>query len=195
MDLGADAIKIGMVGSPQNVAAISDALVDFTGPIILDPVMIATSGARLGSDETTAALISLLVPRAHVVTPNIPEAEYLAGIKIETRADMLNAAQIILAQGPKAVLVKGGHLPGDEVADLLFDAFGAQWFEDRKINTRHTHGTGCTLASAIASNLGQGRSLQDAVIRSRAYVRGAIETAPGLGQGHGPLNHLFPVRD
>jgi hydroxymethylpyrimidine/phosphomethylpyrimidine kinase len=136
-------------------------------------------------------LTGRLFTRAHLITPNIPEAEALTGLAIHDRATMLAAATNLLALGPQAVLIKGGHLPGQHVIDLLQSRDGARWFEDPKIDTRHTHGTGCTLASAIATGLGQGMLLFDAVARARQYVRRAIETAPGFGHGHGPLNHGF----
>ena len=192
-DIGADAIKIGMVGSADSVEAIASAIADFTGPIIVDPVMVATSGAQLGSDAATAQIIARLIPRAFLVTPNLPEAEILAGMAIADRAAMAKAAENILALGAHAVLLKGGHLPGPIVADLLLDKNGTHWFESARIETRHTHGTGCTLASAVATGLGQGQTLQTAISQARDYVLRAIATAPGFGQGHGPLNHGFVI--
>jgi hydroxymethylpyrimidine/phosphomethylpyrimidine kinase len=193
-DLGADAIKIGMVGSADSVNTIAAAIAGFTGPVIVDPVMVATSGAQLGSDAATKRIVSDLIPRAFLVTPNLPEAEILSGRAIGDRDAMAQAAREILALGPKAVLLKGGHLPGPMVADLLLDQEGMHWFESAKIESRHTHGTGCTLASAIATQLGHGCGLLLAVAKARDYVRHAIETAPGFGQGHGPLNHGYAIK-
>ena len=193
-DIGADAIKIGMVGSAESVEAIADAIAGFSGPLIVDPVMVATSGAQLGSDAATKRIISHLIPRAFLITPNLPEPEILPGRAISDREAMARAAQEILALGARAVLLKGGHLPGPVVADLLLDQDGLHWFESPKIETRHTHGTGCTLASAIATGLGHGHGLHMAVAKARDYVRHAIETAPGFGMGHGPLNHGFAIK-
>jgi hydroxymethylpyrimidine/phosphomethylpyrimidine kinase len=190
-DIGTDAIKTGMLANAEIIAAIADALTATSAPLVLDPVMIATSGARLIDPSALDQLAGRLFARAHVITPNIPEAEALTGLIIHDRASMLAAATNLLALGPQAVLIKGGHLPGEHVIDLLLNHDGARWFEDPKIDTRHTHGTGCTLASAIATGVAQGMLLFDAVARARHYVRRAIETAPGFGHGHGPLNHGF----
>jgi hydroxymethylpyrimidine/phosphomethylpyrimidine kinase len=134
-----------------------------------------------------------LLPQAAVITPNLPEAEALTGLTIRTEAEMRTAAAAILAMGVPAVLLKGGHLESDTVVDLLATASGIEAFAAPRINTRHTHGTGCTTASAVAAGLAQGMSLRDAVIRARAYVRAAITAAPGFGQGHGPLDHAVTV--
>ncbi len=141
------------------------------------------------------ALKGDLLPRAAVVTPNIPEAEAIADMEIRTVADMKMAAARIADMGPAAVLVKGGHMEGDRLTDLLWSDSGVETFSDARIDTRHTHGTGCTLASAIAAGLAQGLGLTDAVVRACAYVRAAIRTAPGFGRGHGPLNHGHPLSD
>jgi hydroxymethylpyrimidine/phosphomethylpyrimidine kinase len=192
-DLGADAIKTGMLHSAEVVEAVVTTLAARAAsvPLVVDPVMVAKGGHRLLQQAAERTLIERLLPRATLVTPNLPEAEALAGFAIASRADMARAGQAILALGPKAVLVKGGHLEdgGADILDLLVTADGATPFTHPRIASRSTHGTGCTLASAIACGLAQRLSLLDAVSRGRDYVRRAIETAPGFGTGHGPLNH------
>ena len=145
-------------------------------------------------DTALHALLDHLVPRAQLVTPNVPEAEILTGIAIHSRDDMERAASQILARGVGAVLVKGGHLPGATVYDLLLTHPTTTWFEHDRIDTRHTHGTGCTLASAAATGLAQGLSVITAVERARSYVQEALKKAPGLGAGHGPLEHGHMMR-
>lgn len=190
-DLGADAIKTGMLGDSATIEAVRAELdsVSRRTPLVLDPVMTAKGGARLLADSAITALRTRLIPRAAVLTPNLPEAEALLGHPIETESAMRQAALDLLALGPRAVLLKGGHLPGDDLLDLLVTRDTTLEFRARRIPTRHTHGTGCTLASALAAGLAQGLTLPDATARARAYVRAAIESAPGLGQGHGPLDH------
>jgi hydroxymethylpyrimidine/phosphomethylpyrimidine kinase len=163
-------------------------------PLVVDPVMVAKGGHRLLQSEAEAALRDTLLPMAALITPNLPEAEVLAGFAVRTEADMRRAAERLAALGAKAVLIKGGHLEGDAVVDLLFHDGRIDRFEDPRIPSRSTHGTGCTLASAIAAGLAQKMPLKDAVVRARTYVRQAIETAPGFGRGHGPLNHAVTVR-
>jgi hydroxymethylpyrimidine/phosphomethylpyrimidine kinase len=194
-DIGADVIKIGMLGDVATIGTVCDALQDFAHglPVVLDPVMVAKGGHSLLAAEAVDILRQRLLPLSAVVTPNLPEAEALTGLFIRTEADMLAAAAAILAMGVPAVLLKGGHLKSDTVVDLLATEAGTEAFAAPRIATRHTHGTGCTTASAVAAGLAQGLSLRDAVIRARLYVRTAIETAPGLGQGHGPLNHAVTV--
>jgi hydroxymethylpyrimidine/phosphomethylpyrimidine kinase len=155
--------------------------------------MVAKGGARLLQDEALSTLKRRLLPFATLLTPNLPEAEVLAGMEIRTPTDMRHAAAALLTLGVPAVLLKGGHLEGDVMVDMLATEAGIEEFPSMRIATRHTHGTGCTMASAIAAGLSQGRSLRDAVVRARAYVRAAIETAPGLGGGHGPLNHAVTL--
>ncbi|MBI3707806.1 MAG: hydroxymethylpyrimidine/phosphomethylpyrimidine kinase, partial [Proteobacteria bacterium] len=157
--------------------------------LVVDPVMIATSGASLLAADALATLKSRLIPRAAVVTPNVPEAEKLLDRRIGDVAAMRDAGRDMLQLGCAAVLLKGGHLDGSVVHDVLASAGGLEVFESPRIATTSTHGTGCTLASAIATGLAQGMDLKDAVVRARAYVRKAIATAPGLGRGRGPLNH------
>jgi hydroxymethylpyrimidine/phosphomethylpyrimidine kinase len=195
-DIGADVIKIGMLGDVATIATVCDALqaVAPNVPVVLDPVMVAKGGHALLAAEAVDILRRRLLPMAAVITPNLPEAEALTGLKIRTEADMRVAAMAIRDMGVAAVLLKGGHLDSDTVTDLLATDLGAEAFAAPRIVTRHTHGTGCTTASAVAASLAQGLSLRNAVVRARVYVRTAIETAPGLGQGHGPLNHAVTVR-
>lgn len=190
-DLGADAIKTGMLGDSATIETVCDALADFASavPLVVDPVMVAKGGHSLLAQEAVATLRRRLLPRAAVITPNLPEAEALSGLTIRTVADMRVAASALLALGVPAVLLKGGHLEGDTLVDLLATADGIEAFSATRIPTQHTHGTGCTTASAVAAGLAQGLNLRDAVIRARAYVRAAIAAAPGFGRGHGPLDH------
>lgn len=190
-DIGADAIKSGMLGDAAAIRTVAKAIAEYPGlPFVLDPVMVAKGGAVLLEAEAVAELKRSLLPFASLLTPNVPEAEILSGMAIQSEQDMLRAAEAMLTLGVPAVLLKGGHLPGDEVIDLLASEDGTRLFRSRRIHSRHTHGTGCTLASAIAASLAQGIALEPAVMRARDYVRRAIEAAPGFGRGHGPLNHL-----
>lgn len=190
-DLGADAIKTGMLHAVPVIEAVCDELTARARgiPLVADPVMVAKGGHPLLAPDAVETLKARLLPLATVITPNLPEAEVLAGRPIRTVAEMREAATALRALGVPAVLLKGGHLEGDVVTDLLVTAEGAEEFSTPRIDTRHTHGTGCTLASAIAAGLAQGMSLRDAVIRARAYVLAAIAAAPGFGAGHGPLDH------
>lgn len=195
-DIGADAIKTGMLGSARVVEAVANTCesLAFGVPLIVDPVMVAKGGARLLEQSAHDALVLRLLPLASLVTPNVPEAEVLAGMTIKTTRDLERAADAILALGPSAVLLKGGHLEGDTVVDLLRTADGAEHlFEGPRIITRSTHGTGCTLASGIAAGIAEGLTLEGAVARARAYVVQAIRLAPGLGKGHGPLEFAHPL--
>jgi hydroxymethylpyrimidine/phosphomethylpyrimidine kinase len=189
-DIGADAIKTGMLGSARVVEAVADVCESsaFGVPLIVDPVMVAKGGARLLDKGAHEALVLRLLPLASLVTPNVPEAEILTGIRITTVRDLERAADVLLGLGPSAVLMKGGHLEGETVVDVLRTADGADHrFEGPRISSRSTHGTGCTLASAIAAGVAEGLTLQGAVARARDYVVKAIQHAPGLGRGHGPL--------
>jgi hydroxymethylpyrimidine/phosphomethylpyrimidine kinase len=194
-DLGADVIKTGMLGDAATIAAVCDALADFAPdvPLVLDPVMVAKGGHHLLATEAVASLRRRLLPRAAVLTPNLPEAEALTGMSIASVADMRVAAGALLALGVPAVLLKGGHLPGDTLVDVLATPAGLEEFAAPRIPTVHTHGTGCTTASAVATGLAQGLTLRESVLRARAYVRAAIAAAPNLGGGHGPLNHAVTV--
>lgn len=193
-DIRPDAVKIGMVSSPELVQTIAQALTDYQAEnIVVDPVMVATSGASLSNDASVQALMRYLIPLADVVTPNIPEACVLANREIATQEDMAAAARDILTLGCKAVLVKGGHF-SDSADDLLLTADGEEvWFRHPHLETKNTHGTGCTLSSAIASNLARGYSLEDAVGHAKNYLSGALAHDPKLGKGNGPLNHMWQL--
>jgi hydroxymethylpyrimidine/phosphomethylpyrimidine kinase len=194
-DLPPDAVKIGMLATPAIVEATAAAVEALELPfVVLDPVMVAKSGHRLLDEDAAAALIAELIPKAYLITPNVPEAEVLADMSIRTVDDAREAAQRILALGPTAVVVKGGHLAGDDVVDVLFDGHRLDELRGPRVPGRSTHGTGCTFSSAIAANLARGASLQDAVSRARAYVAAAIASAPGLGGGHGPLGHFLRAK-
>ena len=192
-DIGADAIKTGMLVDGPTIDAVARALVDSgTGiPLIVDPVMVAKGGARLLDAYALAALKALIRYGATLITPNLPEAEVLTGRKIDGVDDMHAALDDLLELGSTAVLLKGGHLAGGEVVDIYADATTRREWRQPKIETQHTHGTGCTLASAIATGIAQGFEMIPAIERAQRYVRGAIETAPGFGHGNGPLNHAF----
>lgn len=192
-DIGADAIKTGMLGTVamcETVAAILDST--FV-PAVVDPVMRAKGGAALLQDEAVAAVRALMVPRAALLTPNAPEAEALTGLTVADLDGLHRAGEALLAAGAKAVLMKGGHLDGERVTDLLLTPDGETLFEAERIESRHTHGTGCTLASACATGLAQGLPLAEAVARAWDYVHRAMLAAPGFGAGHGPLGHNWPL--
>ena len=194
-DIGADAVKTGMLHDAAVIETVAASLAERAPqvPLVLDPVMVAKGGAPLIEPAAIDALKRLLVPRAAVLTPNLPEAEILAGRRIESVAAMHEAADALLALGCRAVLLKGGHLAGDTVHDVLATETGHRVWSHARIESRHTHGTGCTLASAIAAGLAQGLAVEAAVERARDYVRRAIATAPGIGRGHGPLDHAHPL--
>ena len=195
-DIGADAIKTGMLHRAEVIGVVcSEIKARARGvPVVVDPVMVAKGGQALLQDAAQEALRSQLLPLAAVLTPNVPEAEALTGRAIVSDADMDAAARALLAMGPKAILLKGGHREGPVVRDLLVTHDGMDTFEASRIETKHTHGTGCTLASAVAIGLAQGRPLKDAVARAHAYVQAAIRAAPGLGKGKGPLGHGHTVQ-
>jgi hydroxymethylpyrimidine/phosphomethylpyrimidine kinase len=196
-DLGADAVKTGMLGDAATIETVADVLRGRGLALVLDPVMVAKGGARLLDPAALDALREQLLPLAALLTPNIPEAEALLGHPIPDHAAALEAAEALRALGAPAVLLKGGHLDGAVVRDVLATAEGVQVLTMPRIDTRHTHGTGCTLASGIAAGLAQGLALEAAVRRARAYVQAAIIAAPGFGLGHGPLDHgvtVDPVR-
>ena len=186
-DIRPNAVKIGMLPTAEVVHAVGQGLQRFDAQnVVLDPVMVATSGAALSEAPAVQALFDLL-PQASVVTPNIPEAEVLSGMRIETKEDML-------LKGARAVLVKGGHL-AEEADDVLLEANGAAtWLSAQRVETKNTHGTGCTLSSAIASYLAKGETLKHAVAFAKRYLTEAIQANPGLGKGNGPVNHLFALR-
>ena len=188
-DIGVDAVKIGMLGSPEIAAAVEQALDGSEAPVVFDPVMVATSGAVLADDATIAAFEPLM-RRAMVLTPNLPELQALTGSPCDGVEALTEAALGLAKQYGCAVLAKGGHADGDRVIDRLVFVDGETAFwDDPRIDTRHTHGTGCTLSSAIATLLGHGQDIRHSVTLARRFVRGAIEAAPGFGGGNGPLGH------
>ncbi|WP_269716997.1 bifunctional hydroxymethylpyrimidine kinase/phosphomethylpyrimidine kinase [Caulobacter sp. NIBR2454] len=194
-DIGADAIKTGMLGDVETVQAVARLILTAGGvPAVIDPVMIAKGGAALLPTEAVEAVRHLLVPRAALLTPNAPEAATLTGLTVETTDDLRRAGEALLGLGAAAVLMKGGHIEGDRVIDLLITPAGETVFEGERIDTRHTHGTGCTLASACATGLAQGLPLTEAVARAWNYVHEAMLRAPGFGAGHGPLDHGWTMR-
>jgi hydroxymethylpyrimidine/phosphomethylpyrimidine kinase len=196
-DIGADAIKTGMLHSADVIEVVVRVLERRAQsiPLVVDPVMIAKGGAPLLDPSGLFALRRRLIPRASIVTPNAPEAAAITNLPVENEADMASAADAILALGAGAVLIKGAHLPGDEIVDLLRTADGEELvFRQSRIESRSTHGTGCTLASAIAAGIAEGLTLRDSVNRAEDYVRKAILAAPGFGAGHGPLDHAFALR-
>ncbi|HKP78158.1 MAG TPA: bifunctional hydroxymethylpyrimidine kinase/phosphomethylpyrimidine kinase [Phenylobacterium sp.] len=193
-DIGADVIKTGMLGDAAIVEMVARLLDETQVPAVIDPVMVAKGGASLLAQQAVAAVRERLVPLAALLTPNAPEAEALTGLSVETTDDLRRAGDALLAAGARAVLMKGGHVAGERVTDILMTAEGETAFEGERIDTRHTHGTGCTLASACATGLAQGLPLAAAVARAWDYVHEAMLRAPGLGAGHGPLDHGWPLR-
>jgi len=196
-DLGADAWKLGMLGSAAHARTVLEAwhAVGASVPVVLDPVMIAKSGASLLAEDAVAVIRDELMPIAALVTPNAPEAEALTGVEVRGLDGQMDAAEVLVEQlGAYAALVKGGHVEGDVVRDVLLTRAGYRVFESPRMATRATHGTGCTLASAIAAHIAQGAAIEPAVEKARAYLIEAIRHAPGLGQGHGPLGHNWPLK-
>ena len=196
-DIGADAIKTGMLHDAPVIETVAAVLAERAAsiPLVLDPVMVAKGGAPLIQADAIDTLKRRLLPRAAVLTPNLPEAEILAGGTIANVPAMREAARALLDLGCGAVLLKGGHLDGDTVHDVLATAAGLREWQSPRIDSRHTHGTGCTLASAIAAGLAQGLAIEAAVERARDYVQRAIASAPGFGHGHGPLDHAHPLQN
>ncbi len=193
-DIGADAVKIGMLGNAAIVRAVADALEQLAlERIVLDPVMIAKGGDRLLEEAAVEELRARLLPRAHVVTPNIPEAEVLTGASIRSLEDMHAAAAALGRTGARVVLVKGGHAEGPESIDVAWVGGRTVEITGPRLATRSTHGTGCTLSSAIAANLAKGVDDEEALRDARQFVEGAIRHAPGIGTGHGPLEHMWRV--
>ena len=188
-DIGADAIKIGMLGNGAVAAAVADVLAETPLPLVLDPVLLSTSGKPLLDDDGVEVLKSRLLPRAALLTPNLPEVEALIGIAATSAHGLANAAKAFAMLGCPNILFKGGHGDGPNVRDVLMENGAETLFEAPRQDSRHTHGTGCTLATAIACGLAEKLNLKDSVARAHAYVQDAIRTAPGLGAGHGPLNH------
>ena len=193
-DIGVDAIKIGMLGNAATIAAVAEALDAVAEvPIVLDPVMVAKGGSRLLEAGAISALKAGLLSRAALVTPNAPELAVLTGRDVRTETEMLRAGRALLRAGAAAVLAKGGHLQGDTVVDWLLTAEAETRFAAPRRDTPHTHGTGCTLSSAVATGLAKGLSLVEAVAEARDYLQAAMDAAPGLGRGHGPLGHNFAL--
>lgn len=193
-DVRIDAIKIGMIATAEIARAVAETLPDV--PVVLDPVMVAKGGASLLAEDAVAALREALVPKAAVITPNLPEAAALLGCdEAVTRGAMAEQAEALRALGCAAVLLKGGHLDGEESPDVLADANGVHWFEGVRVDTRNTHGTGCTLSAALAARIGRGEPLPEAVAEAKAYVARAIAGAGVLdvGTGHGPTHHFAGI--
>ena len=190
-DIGADAIKTGMLRSADVIDAVVQAIEARAPdvPVVVDPVMVSTSGQRLLDRNAVDTLKRSLLVRTTVVTPNVPEAEALTGMEIRDIDNMRRAAEMLVTLGAKYVVLKGGHIGGRTVSDLVADVTGSYVLSSSRIDTRHTHGTGCTLASAIATGLAQGMEMRPAIERARRYLIAALATAPGYGKGHGPLNH------
>jgi hydroxymethylpyrimidine/phosphomethylpyrimidine kinase len=194
-DFSIDATKTGMLATAAIVEAVAAAIAELDLPlVVVDPVLVSTSGERLLDADGVQAMITELVPRARVVTPNVPEAEALSGRRISSAENARDAARAIRDMGAAAVIITGGHPTehaGPEVVDLLFDGHAFHEFRASRIDSLHTHGTGCTFASAVAAGLALGHNLADAAQRAQQYVGGAIAHAPGLGHGRGPLNHFW----
>lgn len=193
-DIFPDAVKIGMLSGKEIVETVADRLLYYGAErIVLDPVMISTSGSKLMDDTAVEAVISSLAPLADIITPNIPEAEVLSGMKIITHRDMEKAGEYIGEKCRCAVLVKGGHNIND-ADDLLYEKGSFEWIQSRRIDNINTHGTGCTLSSAIASNLANGYSIAESVKLAKEYISGALSAMLDLGKGNGPLNHAYNIK-
>ncbi len=191
-DIGADGVKTGMLGSAAIIEAVADHVERYrVERLVVDPVMVAKSGDHLLAPNAVEALRERLLPLALVVTPNLPEASVLLGRAVEEERDMEDAARDLLGPGTRFVLLKGGHLPGDDVVDVLYDGQRCLELRSPRVPTRHTHGTGCTYAAAIAALLARGLAVEQAVRKARAYLIGAIEQASAIGGGHSPVHHLF----
>lgn len=193
-DIRPDAVKIGMVSNSKIIEVIAEKLIEYKAEnIIVDPVMVSTSGSKLLNDEAMNALITKLIPLAKVITPNIPEAEALCGFQIKNEEDMIKAAKKISKTLKGAVLVKGGHLVNDAI-DLLYEDENINWFKAERIDNSNTHGTGCTLSSAIACNLADSKSLDESIENAKAYLTGALRVGLNLGEGSGPLDHTYSIK-
>ena len=190
-DIRPDSVKIGMVSNSDIINAIADKLIEYKAEnIVVDPVMVATSGSKLISDEAKDTLINRLLPLGTIITPNIPEAEVLSGRKIKSDEDMINAAKEISKNIDSAILIKGGHYDKN-ANDLLYDNGEIFWFKGDRVDTNNTHGTGCTLSSAIACNLAMGYSKEESIKNAKDYITGALKAGLDLGKGSGPLNHMY----
>ncbi|CAN5457582.1 bifunctional hydroxymethylpyrimidine kinase/phosphomethylpyrimidine kinase [soil metagenome] len=194
-DIGVDAVKIGMLHSPEVIAAVAKTLVEFgVTNVVIDPVMVAKSGDKLLQDEAIDALKTELLPLAALITPNLPEASVLLGYSVETLADMERAAHDLSELFPGAILVKGGHLASQASSDLLYESSEVTyWFPTQRIDTQNSHGTGCTLSSAIAAGLAKGLPMREAVSSAKVYLTNALQAGAdySLGHGHGPVHHFF----
>lgn len=190
-DIAPDSIKIGMVSNAQIIKVISEKLKEYkASKIVVDPVMVSTSGSKLLNDNAMDNLINKLLPLASIITPNIPEAEVLCGFNINTPNDMIKAAESISKSTNAAILIKGGHLE-DTADDLLYNNGKITWFHGEKIDNPNTHGTGCTLSSAIACSLSNNLSVEESIKNAKDYITGALRDGLNLGQGSGPLNHMY----
>ncbi len=196
-DLGCDAVKTGMMASAPIIKAAADALeAQASGvPWVIDPVMVSSARDRLLDEDAVSVLKERLVLKAALTTPNMAEAGMLTGLAVENTEGMEAAGRALVEGGAGAALITGGHLDGGTITDVLVTADGCERFQSPRLDTPHTHGTGCTLASAIATGLAQGLGLGDSIIRARGYVHEAIRTAPGFGAGHGPLNHAHTLKE
>lgn len=193
-DIIPDAVKVGMVSNAQIIETIARKLLEYNAQnIVVDPVMVSTSGSKLLSDEAINALIKKLLPLASVITPNIPEAEVLSQISISSKDDMVRASHIIYDRVCCAVLIKGGHSIND-ASDFLFTGKNEIWFEGERIANPNSHGTGCTLSSAIACGLAEGKTLEESIISAKAYISGALRAMLDLGKGSGPLDHMWNLK-
>jgi hydroxymethylpyrimidine/phosphomethylpyrimidine kinase len=192
-DIGVDVVKTGMLHNSEVIEAVCGIVEEYDLPLVADPVMFAKGGHALLEAEAVATVRNRLIPLASVITPNLPEASALIETPVETVEDMAAAAGAFAKLGASAVLLKGGHLDSEILTDFLYHRSVVSRWDDTRIETQHTHGTGCTLASAVATGLAQGMPLKDAVDRARFYVRDAILGAPGFGNGHGPLHHGHTV--
>jgi hydroxymethylpyrimidine/phosphomethylpyrimidine kinase len=192
-DIYPDAVKIGMVSKSATIEVIVKKLQQYqANNIVVDPVMVSTSGYKLLSDEAKDTLIEKLLPLATVITPNIPESEVLCGFAIKDKDDMIRAAKTIGEKFPGAVLVKGGHLVNDAI-DLLYENDNIHWFSSERVDNPNTHGTGCTLSSAIACNLADGKNLSESILKAKTYLTGALKRMLDLGEGAGPMDHTYNI--
>lgn len=192
-DIRPDAVKIGMVSNSKIIEVIADKLVEYKAErIVVDPVMVSTSGSPLLCDEAMEALISKLLPLGMVITPNIPEAETLCGFQIETPSDMVRAAEKMTNMVNGGILIKGGHLK-NAADDMLYIKGKVHWYKSGRVDNENTHGTGCTMSSAIACNLAGGCSLEESVLKAKEYITGALKVGLNLGKGSGPLDHTYNI--
>ncbi|MDR0355965.1 MAG: bifunctional hydroxymethylpyrimidine kinase/phosphomethylpyrimidine kinase [Deltaproteobacteria bacterium] len=192
-DIGVNAVKIGLIGAPENAEAVFDFLSNLNPrpDIILDPVMVSASGFVF-LDKKAISALKKLFPLATLVTPNMPEATELTGVSLEKEEDFFLAAEKLLEMGAEQVLIKGGHGKGKQCNDLFYGAQGPHWYTTDRIDTKNNHGTGCTLSSAIAACLARGETLEDSIRLAKTFVAGAMTNSVDLGKGHGPLNHFYP---